>query len=217
MNKIEAKLLKIHESTNLIGGSMKSEFEEQKLAMEYIEPTFKVLELGSNIGINSIVISKILENDENLVTLECDLSHIETLTQNRDTNKLHFKIEPSALSSIPLAKRGWHTFPFISTDIKNDTIIVNTITYKELLSKYNINFDTIVADCEGALYFILKDMPSILTDIKLLIVENDYILLEHKLFVDQILLEYGFKCIKSLPGGFKNSPCHDCFYEVYKK
>jgi hypothetical protein len=217
MNNIEAKLLKIHESISLTGGSMKSEFQEQKLAMEYIEPVAKVLELGSNIGINSIIISKILNNDKNLVTLECDLSHIKTLTQNRDINGLHFNIEQSALSNMPLVRRGWHTFPITSTHLANNEIPVNTITYQELLTKYNIDFDTIVADCEGALYFILKDMPNILDNIKLLIVENDYILLEHKLFVDQILLEYGFKCTKSIPGGFENSPCYNCFYEVYKK
>jgi predicted O-methyltransferase YrrM len=106
MNTIEAKLFEIHQSIILIGGSMKSEFQEQKLAMEYIEPAAKVLELGSNIGINSIIISKILDSDKNLVTLECDLSHIETLTKNRDTNGLLFNIEPSALSSIPLARKG---------------------------------------------------------------------------------------------------------------
>jgi len=196
---------------------MKSEFQEQKLAMEYIDPASKVLELGSNIGINSIVIAHILNNDENLVTLECDLSHMETLISNRDSNGLNFKIEASALSNVPLFRRGWHTFPKDLMLPKQYDIAVNTITYHELLVKYGIDFDTIVADCEGALYFILKDSPNILDNIRLLIVENDYVLLEHKLFVDKILLERGFKCVKSVSGGFENSPCYDCFYEVYKK
>jgi hypothetical protein len=215
MDNIDLILENIHSKITLKNGNMKSEYPEQRLALEFLTAESKVLELGSNIGINSIVISNILSNDTNLVTLECDSTHIDTLTYNRDINNLHFNIEPSALSSIPLGRRGWHTFPMTPGD--NNLIPVNTITYEQLLSKYGVNFDTIVADCEGALYYILKDMPYILANIKLLIVENDYIQLDHKLFVDKILESYGFKGIKSIPGGFNNSPCYDCFYQVFVK
>lgn len=217
MDEIDVKLKIIHDSIIMKYGNMLSEYPEQRLAIEYLKPNSKVLELGSNIGINSIIISTILEDDKNLVTLECDLQHIDKLTYNRDINNLHFNIEPSALSNIPLARRGWHTFPIINGNIEKDSIVVNTITYQQLIQKYNVNFDTIVADCEGALFYILKDMPTILNNINLIIVENDYIRLDHKLFVDKILLEYNFKLIRRIPGGFENSPCYNCFYEVYSK
>ena len=217
MDDIDQKLEIIHKSVQLKNGNMKSEYPEQQLAMKFISPECKVLELGSNIGINSIVISNILNDGKNLVTLECDLTHIDSLTYNRNINKLTFNIEPSALSSLPLARRGWHTFPIINNIVPGDCMRVNTITYEQLLQKYNVAFDTIVADCEGALYYILKDMPYILSNINLLIVENDYILLEHKLFVDSIMLEYNFKRTYSIPGGFENSPCFNCFYEVWQK
>lgn len=215
MDNIDLILDTIHSKTIIQNGNMKSEYPEQRLAIEFIRPDSKVLELGSNIGINSIVISNILTNHTNLVTLECDSTHIDTLTYNRNINNLHFNIEASALSSIPLGRRGWHTFPMLHND--NNLIPVNTITYEQLLSKYGVTFDTIVADCEGALYYILKDMPYILENIKLLIVENDYIQLDHKLFVDSVLATYNFKLMKSIPGGFNNSPCYDCFYQVFAK
>jgi hypothetical protein len=215
MDNIDLRLQDIHSRTIIKNGNMNSEYPEQRLAIEFISSGSKVLELGSNIGINSIIISNILSDDTNLVTLECDSTHIDTLTHNRDINNLHFNIEPSALSSIPLGRRGWHTFPMMPNE--GNLIPVNTITYEQLLFKYGITFDTIVADCEGALYYILKDMPHILENIKLLIVENDYIQLEHKLFVDSVLAKYNFKLMKSIPGGFNNSPCYDCFYQVFSK
>jgi len=51
---------------------------------------------------------------------------------------------------------------------------VKTITYDDLKLKYKINFDTLVLDCEGAFYYILMDMPEILENIKLIIMENNY-------------------------------------------
>ena len=54
-------------------------------------------------------------------------------------------------------------------------------------TKYNIEFDTLVLDCEGAFYYILMDMPEILDNINLIIMENDYQDYNHKLFIDDVL------------------------------
>ena len=64
-------------------------------------------------------------------------------------------------------QKDWNTIP-------SDTVLpgykeVNTITYTDLVKKYNINFDTLVIDCEGAFYYILQDMPETLNNIKLLL------------------------------------------------
>ena len=211
------KLQIIHDYVHLDYGDMGSEYPEQVMAMTYIGPNCKVLEIGSNIGTNSIIISTILSDDRNLVTLECDQQHIGKLNHHKVFNGYSFNIEPSALSSVPLAQRGWHTFPIENGIVPPDSTLVNTISYNELKNKYNIVFDTLVADCEGALYFILKDTPYILYDIRLLIVENDYILLEHKQFVDNLLLQYGFTRIYGISGGWSNAPCYECFYEVWYK
>jgi len=52
------------------------------------------------------------------------------------------------------------------------------------------DFDTLVADCEGALLPILKDTPEILAKIDLIIVENDYqSKAEHALVNDKLLFK----------------------------
>jgi hypothetical protein len=61
---------------------------------------------------------------------------------------------------------------------------VSTITLEQLKSKYNIEFDTLVLDCEGAFYYILMDMPEILNNINLIIMENDYWDISKKNYID---------------------------------
>ena len=93
--------------------------------------------------------------------------------------------------------------------------MVETKTLDELYSKYNIQFDTLVLDCEGAFYNILMDMPEILNNIKLIIMENDYWDIKKKNFVDDILKKNGFYVDYKMDGGW--GPCFDFFYEVWKK
>lgn len=58
---------------------------------------------------------------------------------------------------------------------------INTIRLEQLKTKYNIKFDTLVLNCEGAFYYILMGMPEILDNINLTIMENDYHILEQKI------------------------------------
>jgi hypothetical protein len=92
---------------------------------------------------------------------------------------------------------------------------VKTITYEELERKYDVVFDTIIADCEGALYYILADNPNILDNIKLMIMENDYRDINQKKLVDAILTYKGLTRCYYQCGGWH--PCFDNFYEVWKK
>jgi FkbM family methyltransferase len=185
------------------------------MAMSYLTGNEKVLEIGANIGRNSIVIADILQqsNNNNFVTLECEPNIAKQLTHNRDINNLGFFIETSARSKRKLIQKGWDT-------IASDVVLhgythVNTITWDELNAKYNIPFDTLVLDCEGALYYILMDMPEILTNINLIIMENDYHDITHKKFIDNVLKEHGFYVDYSEAGGW--GPCYNYFFEVWKK
>jgi hypothetical protein len=194
-------------------GSFQEEYPEQLLSARFLNGSEKVLEFGGNIGRNSMIISSILKNAQNLVTLECDTVISRQLQENRDINGLHFHIEPSALSKQKLIQNGWTTKP--SETIPEGYTSVQILTYDQLKIKYPINFDTLVADCEGALYYIIKDMPTILEGIKLLIVENDYLDIEHKNYVDQILHDHGMTCVYSQGGGW--GCCADNFFEVWEK
>ena len=92
---------------------------------------------------------------------------------------------------------------------------VNIINLEQLKDKYNIIFDTLVVDCEGAFYYILLDMPEILNNIKLIIMENDYWDQSHKMYVDNVLREKGFILDYAESGGW--GPCFNNFFEVWKK
>jgi FkbM family methyltransferase len=209
------KLTEIHNKLQLHFGSFNDEYPEQLMAVKYITGDEKVLEIGANIGRNSLVIASILnaKNNNNLVTLETSKQSVEQLTYNKNVNNLIFHIEPSALSNNRLIQRDWDTIE--SNEVLDGYFEVNTIKLAELYNKYNIYFDTLVLDCEGAFYNILRDMPEILDNVKLIIMENDYHEIYKKQFVDDVLMKNGFYVTYSREGGW--GPCYNNFFEVWKK
>lgn len=207
------KLKYIHSKLKIKYGTFNEEFPEQKMSTFYLTGNEKILEIGGNIGRNSLVIASLLNNSNNLVTLECDKEIARQLNENRILNNLNFNIENTALSKRKLIQRGWDTIP--SDTLKDGYNWVNTISFDELKKKYNIEFDTLVLDCEGAFYYILMDMPELLENIKLVIMENDYHDISKKHYVDKILKENQFYRDYSECGGW--GPCYNNFFEVWKK
>jgi FkbM family methyltransferase len=212
-NDINQAISTIQSKLKLNYGSFDEELPEQKMAVSYLNGTEKVLEIGGNIGRNTLIISSILMNDSNLVSLECDENIANQLKENRDLNNFNFHIESSALSSRKLIQKHWDTKP--SDVLEEGFQWVNTIKLHELREKYKINFDTLVLDCEGAFYYILLDTPEILKNINLVIMENDYWDISHKEYVDDILIKQKFNRIYVESGGW--GPCYDNFFEVWKK
>jgi FkbM family methyltransferase len=209
------KLAKIHSKLQLRYGSFHEEYPEQLMVARFLTGTEKVLEIGGNIGRNSLVIASILNQTGNtsMVTLESDPEIAGQLTENRDLNGLKFQIEPSALSKNRLIQRGWDTLE--SNVLKPGYKWVSTITLAELYAKYGVQFDTLVLDCEGAFYYILRDMPEILEPVNLVIMENDYTDINHKEAVDAVLVKAGFRSIYQEAGGW--GPCKPRFFEVFRK
>jgi FkbM family methyltransferase len=207
------KLKNIHSKLKIKYGSFNEEFPEQKMSVSYLNGNEKVLEIGGNIGRNTLVIASILTDSKNLVTLESDIHIANQLRENKILNNLDFHIENSALSKRKLIQHGWDTIP--SDVLKDGYKWVNTITFDHLKVKYNIEFDTLVLDCEGAFYYILMDMPEILNNINLIIMENDYYELNKKQYVDQILLKNNFYRDYVEAGGW--GVCEKNFFEVWKK
>ena len=210
------KLQVIHQSLTLVHGNMLDEFPEQLMVAKYLKGNERVLEIGGNVGRNSLVIATILEKkgNANLVVLECDSKNASDLVQNRDANKLKFHVETSALSLGRLIQAGWTTCPLPEDGLVPEGFVeVPTITLQSLQEKYPIAFDTLVLDCEGAFYYILRDMPDILKGIRLIIVENDYTEIRCKIEVDHILSENGFRVDYMESGGW--GPCEPAFYEVW--
>lgn len=212
-NDINNKLNNIHSKLKLNYGNFSEELPEQRMVVRYLTGNEKVLEIGGNVGRNSLIIASILENSNNLVTLESDENIAKQLKTNKDLNNLNFHIESSALSNRKLIQKGWDTIP--CDTLKNGYRWVNIITLDNLKNKYNIEFDTLVLDCEGAFYYILMDMPDILKNINLIIMENDYHDVSQKNYIDKILSNNNFSVHYTESGGW--GPCYNNFFEVWKK
>jgi FkbM family methyltransferase len=214
-NNINNKIAQIHSNLKIEYGSILYELPEQKMVVRYLTGKEKVLEIGANIGRNSLVIASILGNDNqrNFVSLESDINIANQLTHNRELNNFNFHIESSALSNRKLIQKCWDTKP--SETLEEGFTWVRTITLAELKNKYNIEFDTLVLDCEGAFYYILMDMPELLNNINLIIMENDYWEIDKKNYIDDILKQNNFYVDYVESGGW--GPCYSNFFEVWKK
>jgi FkbM family methyltransferase len=215
---VDSLLQTLQSNIKLLGGVFEDELPEQKMAIKYLTGNEKVLEIGSNIGRNSMIISKLLTDSANLVTLETSPHSAAVLIENKKINNLNFHIENAALSLRKLVQYDWATYP--SETVPDGFTPVNIISYAELRAKYNMNFDTLAVDCEGAFYYILLDMPEILEHVKLIIMENDYRDAQHKKYVDEVLHAHNFNIVYSeaLVGHEGQFPhIRNEFYQVWKR
>lgn len=219
--EIKNKIKNIQSMLSIKYGSFMEELPEQKMVVNYLKGNENVLEIGGNIGRNSLVISVLLKS-RNMVVLESDYDISMQLNENKKLNNMNFHIEASALSKRKLMQKNWDTVYKELVDLKGaagEDISaykdVNIISFEELNEKYKIKFDTLVLDCEGAFYYILNDFPQILENIKLIIMENDYRIYDHYIFVKEKLLENNFEIEYSEAGGW--GPCQPNFFEVWTR
>lgn len=214
----EERLKEIHTHLSIDYGTLEDEVPEQLLAVEYIPSTACVLEIGGNIGRNSCVIGHMLQDSSKMVVVESDPVTADQLCHNRDKNGLHFQIEAAAISKTPMIQSGWDTRKWpAGHPIPHGWKSAPTISWSELKQKYPLPFDTLVLDCEGALYYILQEEPDFLEGIELIQIENDFPSIEHKEYCDAIFRKYGFTCVASRPLPFTYMVCHPRFFEVWKK
>lgn len=202
----------IHANLQLALGSFQDELPEQRLAVQYIRPTDRVLEIGSNIGRNSLVISSILIDDRNLVTLECNPHFIPLLTFNRTLNCANFKVINAALSYKRLGIQDWGTIVLEEDQpIPPGYSLVRTTTFEDL----HFNPNVLVADCEGALFHILSDNPNMLEGFQTLILENDYHDISQYQYLRSLFERFHFTIVHEEGGGW--GPCANFFYQVWKR
>jgi len=223
-------LADLHSKLKLNYGSFNEEYDEQIMAVMYIKPDDIVLELGGNIGRNSCIIASLLNDSKNLVVFESFDATAKQLQENRDINNLHFHIESCAISKSDLYQTGWDTKPVNEIDTVELArwTKVNTATWSDIKKKYvdgtsadsQLRFNTLVADCEGALYYILRDEPTFLENFTKIIIENDFKNLHHKHYVDEEFRRFNFKRVYvkaiDLPQGVFDY-VKEFFYEVWEK
>lgn len=226
----DKKISFLHSQLRFTGGDLTHEWVEQSMVVDFLDPGARVLELGSNIGRNTLMISCILNDPRNLVTVECNPFFVELLRNNRYANRLDFHIEAGALSYRKLMQstdncrfgsdaEAWEAIP--ADELPDGYEWIPTVTFAELETRYNLRFDTLVADCEGALFYILEDDPDLLTNITTIIMESDFRIVEQKWSVERKFVDFGFERIHSvaLVPNLTELPqeCADSFWEVWKR
>ena len=146
------------------------ELDEQQMAIEYVEPTDVVLELGARYGTVSVIISKIVENNGKLVAVEPDPTVIQTLFDNQKRNNAKFEILNKLISNKPkkLIFDGYGTH-MIDTDINDGSYI----TYNDFKKLYPYKFNVLIADCEGCLSEFIDMLGDDLNNYNKIIFEAD--------------------------------------------
>lgn len=210
-----------HSQLRFSGGNLNDEWIEQHNTVEFLDPNASVLELGGGLGRNAMLISCVLNDETRFVTLECNVESAETLSLNRSVNGFRFHIEPAALSYRQLMYNASLALTVPGSDLLDGYEWVNTVTFEEIQSKYATEFDTLVADCEGALYYILQDNEFLLEKIGMIILESDYRLPGQKQWVEDVFARYGLKKVKSWrlhPPSVDLPPeCIESFWEVWQR
>lgn len=204
-------LYSIHTCLDFRYGSLTDEYPEQMMIARFLNRDAKVLELGTNTGRTSMVISSILNDDKQFVTMETHHDWCQLAEFHKQLNNRQFTIVDGTISSVPLYQKGMCCVK------EPDGVPVHVFSLEEFRSKFPIAFDTLVADCEGALLPILTDYPSLLDGIQTIIMENDYRSRREKKQLNSILEQHEFHCVyrEILVGD--DHPCHDCFYEVWQR
>ena len=166
------KLKDIHKKLTLKYGNINGELPEQKVILKHLPPDAKVLEFGGNIGRASLIINHVLEDKTQQLTVESDPNIAKQLKENRDLNNAKFKILEGVISNKKFIQKGWRTKQ--SDRLESGWKWIPNYSLENILVKYNINFDTIVADCEGCIVSFFKENTDFIKQIKLIILEHDF-------------------------------------------
>ena len=156
----------------IIINHQKCEAQEQNQARRFIKPTSVVLELGARYGMVSCMINKKLGFIPNQVSVEPDPLVHEALENNMKENGCNFHILKGVISNKKYKLVG-KNFGTRTEETSEDTNILS-YTLDEIESKYNLKFNTLVADCEGFLEKFFDENPNFYKQINLIIFEKDF-------------------------------------------
>ena len=183
----------VHKKLTLKYGDMMGELPEQKVILEYLSPDARVLEFGGNIGRASLIINYVLEDKTQQLTIESDPNIAKQLKENRDLNNAKFEILEGLISNKKFIQQGWRTKQ--SDKLEAGWKQVANYSLENILEKYNINFDTIVADCESCTVSFFKEYPDFIKQIKLIIIEHDFNDKEDLNYFKNLMAKNNFKKI----------------------
>jgi len=148
------------------------------LIEKYITSDMKVLELGARYGTVSVCLDFILNEPKNqLVCVDPDPNTKECLLYNKNINNCSFNIFSGAISSNNLYVChngcGWETKTYINPPTNLSCQKIQTLSLEEIQNMYNIQFNCLLADCEGFLLQFIQENENLFDNLKCLIYEED--------------------------------------------
>jgi FkbM family methyltransferase len=165
----------IRDSNNNIIDINNIEKQEQDLVNIFIMPNDIVLELGARYGSVSCCINQKLINKNNQVVVEPDERVWDGLEKNKIRNNCKFNIVNGFISNIKLGLTNLDIhFGYGTTFELNDNSKIPCYTLEEIQNNYNLNFNVLIADCEGFLETFFDENPNFYDQLKLIIFEADY-------------------------------------------
>jgi FkbM family methyltransferase len=149
---------------------------EQDLANQYISENDVVLELGARYGSVSCVINSKLNNKNNQVVVEPDNRVWNALEKNKTNNNCKFNIVKGFISNKKLDLTNLNVCHggYGATFVENNNTKIPSYSLDEIKNKYNLNFNVLVADCEGFLELFFDENPEFYDSLRLIIFEADY-------------------------------------------
>jgi hypothetical protein len=151
------------------------EKDEQELAKYFILENDVVLELGARYGSVSCIINSKLNNKNNQVVVEPDSRVWEALEKNKNNNNCEFNIVKGFISNKKLDLTNLDDYyGYGSTFIENNDTKIPSYSLDEIIDKYKLNFNVLVADCEGFLEVFFDENPNLYDKLRLFIFEADY-------------------------------------------
>ena len=219
---IDDKLDAIHKKYSFISeDEWNQEMAEQRLSVEYLQGNEVCLEIGACIGRNTIVISECLNKNGFVYSIESNPRIFNRLEKSiRDSKRVNIIISNKPISSKRMMVNGWSS---ITLDPEGKVLDgwteVQTQTLNQVKQQCRIsNFNTLLLNCEGAFYHIIKDYKDIMDGVTKVFIENDFSVKEHADYVHNVFSFLGFKVAKSVPlKGGPDFPCKDYFWQVWIK
>ena len=169
-------MIEIYDENNKKIDTSKIEDVEQKLSNIYVEKDDIVLELGARYGSVSCVVNKILNNKENHVVVEPDDRVWEALEKNKKINNCKFNIIKGFISNkkLNLTNKNCYLGGYGSTFIFDENTDIPSYSLEHVKKQYMLNFNVLIADCEGFLETFFDENPSFYQELRLIIFECDY-------------------------------------------
>lgn len=168
--------MKIKDQHGKVVDIVRLERQEQALAQQYIKENDVVLELGARYGSVSCIINSKLKCKTNQVVVEPDERVWEALELNKKANNCDFHIIKGFISTKNLGLTNLDVYHggYGSTYVIDEETGIPSYNLQEVMIKYNLTFNVLVADCEGGLEMFFDENPTIYDTLRLIIFESDY-------------------------------------------